>query len=74
MAVKVSNKLKIIRMAGHLENIKEFSKRLGIDERQYSRYESGAVVPSLESALKIAITLDKSVEEIWMLEDVDTSP
>lgn len=40
-------------MKEYMLNQKEFANMLGIDYRQYNRYENG-IVPTLEVALKMA--------------------
>ena len=54
-----------------MENKLEFSKRLGVNQQQYGRYEQAVYSPSLEVALSIAKILNLSVEDIWSLEKVD---
>lgn len=39
----------------------EFGKKVGIDQRQLSRYESGVNVPSMRNLTKIATALDVPV-------------
>lgn len=68
MAVK--NNLKEIRMKEHMiDNQKEFAKLLEVNYRQYNRYETDGVVPSLEIALKIAKKLNKNVKDIFYLDE-----
>lgn len=66
MAIK--NRLKEIRMKEYMMNQKEFAEFLGIDYRQYNRYENG-VVPSLEVVLKICKKLNKNIEQVFYLAD-----
>lgn len=50
-------------------NKREFSKMLDIAEQQYSRYENGQSVPSLEIAIKISNSLQKNINDIWFISD-----
>ncbi|WFD12354.1 helix-turn-helix domain-containing protein [Tepidibacter hydrothermalis] len=66
--MSVKNNLKSIRMREYMiDNQKEFAKLLGVNYRQYNRYETEGVVPSLEIALKIASKLNKKVEDVFYL-------
>jgi putative transcriptional regulator len=60
------NKLKEIRMKEYMKTQKEFALILGLNYRQYNRYENGTV-PESETMLKIAKALNRSVEEIFYL-------
>jgi len=64
----VGNRLKEIRMKEYLMNQKEFSEILGVNYRQYNKYENG-VVPYLEVALNICKKLNKPLEQVFYLED-----
>lgn len=46
----------------------EFAKMLGLDYRQYNRYENG-MEPKLSTALQIAKKLNMKVEDIFYLDD-----
>lgn len=63
----MKNNLKEIRMREYMMTKREFSRLLNIVEQQYLRYENGLSTPSLEIALRIALTLNKTVNEIWIL-------
>ncbi|MBR0348017.1 MAG: helix-turn-helix transcriptional regulator [Clostridia bacterium] len=65
----LNNNLKIIRMREYLMNKREFSKMLDIAEQQYSRYENGQSIPSLEIAIKISNSLQKNINDIWFIID-----
>lgn len=65
----LNNNLKKIRMQEYLMNKREFAKVLDIAEQQYSRYENGQTVPSLEIALKISNSIQKNINDIWFLND-----
>lgn len=45
--------------------LKDISVRLGISSVTMSRYVSMARIPNVETAIRIARTLGKSVEELW---------
>ena len=62
------NKLKEIRMKEYMFSQKEFAKLLGLNYRQYNRYENGTV-PESETMLRISKALNRSVEEIFYLVD-----
>lgn len=65
----VKNILKQLRMKEHMLNKKEFAEYLGVPELQYGRYENSYNQPSLEMALKISKKLNKTVNQIWFIED-----
>lgn len=67
--IMLNNNLKIIRMREYLMNKREFSKMLDIAEQQYSRYENGQSIPSLEIAIKISNSLQKNINDIWFIID-----
>lgn len=62
-------KLKNIRMQEFMLNCKDFAKLLNISESQYHKYEKLAKQPFLETALHIAKRLDRSVHDIWAVEE-----
>ena len=68
----ITNRLKNIRMQEHMLGKKDFAKMLEIELTQYSRYESGKTLPSLEKAFEIAFKLEKSVTDIWGYEKNQT--
>ena len=49
----------------------ELSDKVGVSRQTINAIESGKFVPSTVLALKIAHTFEKSVEEIFSLEDKD---
>lgn len=65
----IKNNLKSIRMQEYMQNKREFSKTIGIAEQQYLRYENALTLPSLEISLKISYKLNKTVNEIWYIEN-----
>jgi DNA-binding XRE family transcriptional regulator len=64
--MSVGNKLREIRMKEYMLNQKEFANKLGLNYRQYNRYENDTV-PDSETMLRIAKALNKKVEEIFYL-------
>jgi len=44
-------------------SIKDFAKELGISERALSKYESGKIIPTFNTALPIAIKLGIPIDE-----------
>ena len=65
----IRNNLKSIRMQEFMMNKREFAKTIGVAEQQYLRYENALALPSLEVSLKISHILNKSVNDIWILEN-----
>ena len=65
----LTNNLKKIRMQQFMMSKKEFAQHVGVGEPQYCRYERRAAQPSLEIAIKISNALEKTVNEIWSIED-----
>ena len=63
----VKNRLKEIRMKEYMCSQTEFAKILEMDYRQYNRYEK-ETEPKLETAIQIALKLNKKVEDIFYLE------
>ena len=49
----------------------ELADKVGVSRQTINAIESGKFVPSTVLALKIAPTFEKSVEEIFSLEDED---
>lgn len=49
----------------------ELADKVGVSRQTINAIESGKFVPSTVLALKIAHTFEKSVEEIFSLEDKD---
>jgi putative transcriptional regulator len=49
----------------------ELADKVGVSRQTINAIESGKFVPSTVLALKIAHTFEKSVEEIFSLEDED---
>lgn len=64
----LKNKLKEIRMKEFMMNQKQFAEVLGIDPKKYSKYEKG-VVPLGDMLLHIAKKLNRSVEDVFYLDD-----
>lgn len=66
----VKNKLKEIRMVEYQMTPTEFCKNiLNISRSTYSQLENNRTIGNIETALKIAKSLNKKVEDIWYLED-----
>ncbi len=65
----IKNNLKSIRMQEYMQNKREFAKNIGIAEQQYLRYENELTFPSLEVSLKMSYKLNKTVNDIWYLEN-----
>lgn len=56
-------------MQEYMLNKKDFAKKVEVAEQQYLRYESGAILPTLEVCFRIAKHLDRTIDEIWFLSD-----
>lgn len=69
MLMGVRNRLKQIRHELQIDHQLEMAAHLGLSQQQYNRYERQAVQPTLETAIKIAIKLNRSVEEIFFIDD-----
>lgn len=64
--MKERNKLKEIRMCKNV-SISELAKKSKISERYLRFIESGEKTPSLETAKKIAISLNVKIDDIFCL-------
>lgn len=66
----VKNRLLEIRLKLGYRYAKDFAEYLGINNQQYSRYESNKSQPTLETAYKIAkklnIKIEDLIEEQWL--------
>lgn len=67
----VKNRLREIRMREFLMDSGDFAKMLGVNLKTYSNWEKNRSKPPLEEALRIAKELDRKVEDIWSLKDVE---
>ena len=45
----------------------QVAKEIGIAKTAYQRYEQGKVVPNVLMAIKIAKSLNTSVENLWLV-------
>jgi putative transcriptional regulator len=61
----VKNRLKVIRMQEYMMSQKEFCEVIGINTRTYSPLESNKVQGNIETILKIAKNLNRTIEDIW---------
>ncbi|EJT6340413.1 helix-turn-helix domain-containing protein [Clostridium perfringens] len=64
----IKNKLREIRMKEFAMDSGKFAKKLGVNLKTYSNWETNRSKPPLEEALRIAKLLNKTVDEIW---DID---
>jgi putative transcriptional regulator len=62
------NRLREIRHQMMIDKKREFAAMLGLDERQYGRYEGQETQPSMEVGLRIAKILGKRLDDIFYLE------
>ncbi|HII4449369.1 helix-turn-helix transcriptional regulator [Clostridium perfringens] len=67
----MKNKLREIRMREFLMDSGDFAKMLGVNLKTYSNWEKNRSKPPLEEALRIAKELDRKVEDIWSLENIE---
>lgn len=67
--MNIGDKIKHFRMAKELSQ-KEVATRIGIDQAQYSRIESGKVEPTLSSIQKIADALHIDIAELFSKEQI----
>ena len=63
----VTNKLKQARLEKNLLQA-DLAKAAQCDVRSICRYETGEHSPSLEIALRMAIVLEKSVDDLFQVE------
>lgn len=61
----VKNRLREIRHEMYIDTQVEMAKLLGITQAMYNRYECQVVQPTLETALKIAESIKRPVEQIF---------
>lgn len=66
----MKNNLKVERAIKNITQ-EELAKLIGVSRQTINAIESGRYVPSTVLALKIAKVCDKSVNEIFTLEDTD---
>jgi putative transcriptional regulator len=66
----MKNKIKIERAIHNLTQA-ELAEKVGVSRQTINALETGKYIPSTILALKIARLFNKSVEEIFLLEDKD---
>ena len=66
----MKNKLKVERAIQNLTQ-EELSKKVSVSRQTINAMEANKYVPSTVLALKIARVFNKSVEDIFMLDDED---
>jgi putative transcriptional regulator len=67
----MTNNLKVLRAIKNISQ-EELSKQIGVSRQTINAMEKGKYVPSTVLALKLARFFEKSVDEIFTLEDVDS--
>ncbi len=67
----IKNRLREIRMREFLMDSGDFAQMLGVNLKTYSNWEKNRSKPPLEEALRIAKELDRKVEDIWSLENIE---
>jgi len=68
----IGERIKILRKAkGWSQG--QLAEKVGADARQISRYENGHIAPSAEALVKLAVTLESSVDYI-LFEDAPRRP
>ena len=66
----MKNTIRVARAEQRMTH-QELADKVGVSRQTINAIESGKFVPSTVLALKIAHTFEKSVEEIFSLEDED---
>ena len=66
----MKNTIRVARAEQRMTQL-ELADKVGVSRQTINAIESGKFVPSTVLALKIAHTFEKSVEEIFSLEDED---
>lgn len=67
--IPVSNRLRQIRVKEYDMTATDFSKKLGVSVGLYSAWELGKAKPKLDKALEVSRRLNRSVEDIWYIDD-----
>lgn len=63
------NKLKEIRMKEYfIDNKSEFARFLGVPVHTYIKWENSDTIPNLDSAMSVAVKLNRTVYDIWYQE------
>ncbi|MPM64173.1 hypothetical protein SDC9_111059 [bioreactor metagenome] len=65
----VKNRLKEIRLKEYMMSSIEFAKLLGVTNTTYSNWELEKVKPTLDTALKVSKILNRTIEQIWYLDE-----
>lgn len=66
----MKNNLRILRREWDYSQ-EDAAAQICISREQWNRIESGKCEPSLSTALKICFEFDKSIDELFQLEDSD---
>ena len=67
----IKNRLREISMREFLMDTGDFARKLRVNLKTYSNWEKNRSKPPLEEALRIAKELDRKVEDIWSLKDIE---
>jgi len=65
----LKNRLREIRHEMKIDYQTEMAKLLNMNQQQYNRYENQQVQPDMETAFKIAKKLNRSVDDIFYLDE-----
>ena len=66
----MKNRLRVLRAEFHWSQL-ELAMRLGVSRQAINAIETGKYDPSLPLAMKLARLFEKSVEEVFELEETD---
>ena len=66
----MKNRIRVARAEGRMTQ-QQLADAIGVSRQAINAIESGKFVPSTVLALKMAQIFEKSVEEIFMLDDED---
>ena len=67
----IKNRLREIRMREFLMDTGDFARKLRVNLKTYSNWEKNRSKPPLGRALRISKELDRKVEDIWSLKDIE---
>lgn len=70
--MKIKSKLRLLRDSKGLTQV-EIALKAGISTLSYQRYEAGERVPNVHTAQLIAQALHTTVEEIFPIQEQDTT-
>lgn len=63
---------RLVELRGHRTQA-EIAKEIGVGQSTYAMYETGKRIPSDEVKIKIAKLFEKTVQEIFFMQDITKS-